>query len=99
VAEAVYVLCALTSAACCAALLRGYRRSGQRLLLWSGLCFAFLALNNALLFVDLVIYPERALYAAGLPLATWRAVVALAGLALLLCGLIWDSGQRGAARR
>ena len=52
-AELVYGLCALTSAGCAALLFQGYRRSGTRLLFWSSLCFAGLALNNALLFVDL----------------------------------------------
>ena len=54
-AETVYALCALTSLACAALLLRGYVRSRVRLLLWSGLCFAFLFLNNVLLFVDKVV--------------------------------------------
>jgi hypothetical protein len=84
-AEAVYLLCAATSVACAALLLRGYRRQRTRLLLWSSLCFAFLALNNALLFVDLIIVP----YAADLSM--WRGLTALIGVSLLLFGLIWES--------
>ena len=43
VAEAVYVLCFLTSTACAWLLGRSYARTGARLLLWSSICFAFLA--------------------------------------------------------
>jgi hypothetical protein len=48
----VYVLCALTSLACAVLVLRSYFRSRARLLLWTGLCFAGLCLNNVLLVVD-----------------------------------------------
>jgi len=84
-AEAVYLLCAATSTACAVLLLRAYRRQRTRLLLWSSLCFALLALNNALLFVDLIIIPE------GIDLAIWRSLMALTGIGLLLFGLIWES--------
>ena len=56
---AVYMLCAATSLACAVLLLRGYRRSGARFLLWSSLCFVGLALNNVILFVDKVVLPAR----------------------------------------
>lgn len=79
----VYVLCAATSLICAILLWRGYRQSGVRLLLWSSLCFIGLALNNALLFVDLEMLPERDLFVL-------RSVPALAGLVLLLYGLIWE---------
>ena len=80
----VYVLCALTAAACAVLLLRGYRRSRQRLLLWSGLCFVGLAVNNVLLVVDLRVVPET-------DLSFFRTLPALAGVALLLYGFIWDA--------
>lgn len=83
-ATIVYLLCALTSIACAVLLLRGYAASRVRLLLWGGLCFAGLALNNVLLFVDLGLAPE-------LDLSVWRSLPALAGLLLLVYGLIWDS--------
>jgi uncharacterized protein DUF5985 len=82
--EAVYILCMLTSLACAVLLLRSYGRSRMRLLLWSGLCFLALAINNLVLFLDLVIFP-------GLDLSLLRGLVALAGVATLLYGLIWDS--------
>jgi hypothetical protein len=83
-AEAIYILCAATSLACTVLLWRGYRRSHARFLLWSSLCFLCLAANNVLLFVDLVLLPDRDLSAA-------RSFSALAGLLLLLYGLIWDA--------
>lgn len=84
-AEAVYILCAALSGLCAALLLRGWARSRHRLLLWSGLCFVGLALNNAVLFIDLVIFPE------GPDLAVPRLAVAVVGLALLLYGLLWEA--------
>jgi hypothetical protein len=83
-AEAVYFLCAATSVLCAAMLFRGYREHGTMLLFWSSLCFAGLALNNILTFIDLVVVPSR-------DLSVWRSAVALAALGLLLYGLIWES--------
>ncbi|HYW09734.1 MAG TPA: DUF5985 family protein [Longimicrobium sp.] len=83
-ATLVYVLCALTSIACAVLLLRGYFATRARLLLWSGLCFAGLALNNILLVIDLRMVPT-------VDLSVWRSVPALAGVALLMYGLVWES--------
>jgi hypothetical protein len=83
-AEAVYVLCGLTSLLCALLLLRGYRQDRTRLLLWSGICFAGLALNNVLLFVDKVVLPD-------VNLELYRTGCALIALALLLYGMIWDA--------
>jgi hypothetical protein len=83
-ATVVYTLCALTSLACALLLLRAYRQSRARLLLWSGLCFVGLSLNNILLYVDKSIVPEQ-------DLSGWRSLPALIGVMLLLYGLIWDS--------
>jgi hypothetical protein len=82
-AEAVYLMCAATSIACAALLYRGYRRSRTRLLFWSGLCFAGLALNNVLLFVDVVVMPS-------VDLSTLRSTAALLAVALLLVGLVFE---------
>jgi len=82
--EAVYLLCALTSAACAVLLLRAYARRQTRLLLWCGLCFIGLALNNVLLFIDLVLVPD-------VDLSVVRLVPALAGVVIMLYGLIWDT--------
>lgn len=81
---AVYLLCAATALVCALLLLRGYTRSHARLLLWAGLCFLGLTLNNGLVFVDLVLVPQ-------LDLFTWRNVAALAAVGTLLYGLIWDA--------
>jgi hypothetical protein len=81
----IYSLCALTALGCAVLLLRGYRRSRYRLLLWSGLCFAGLTLNNLLLVIDkLALPPEQDLVVA-------RTTVALISMIILLYGLIWDS--------
>jgi Family of unknown function (DUF5985) len=45
-AATIYGLCALTALLCTFMLLQAYRRGGYRLLLWSGLCFAGLTVNN-----------------------------------------------------
>ena len=82
---AVYSLCALTSLACALLLLRGFRRTGARLLLWSGLCFTGLALNNLVLFVDLVVIPT------GPDLSLLRSATALFGVTVLVFGLVWDA--------
>jgi hypothetical protein len=83
-AELIYALCAATSTACALLLLNGYRRSRTKLLLWSGLCFVGLALNNCVLFVDLVVVPS-------LDLSLLRGGVALASMMVLLFGLVLDS--------
>jgi len=83
-ATAVYVLCAITSTACAILLLRAYRRTRVRLLLWSFLCFAMLAVNNVLLVVDLAVIRDT-------DLSIPRTATALTGLVLLLYGLIFDT--------
>jgi hypothetical protein len=80
---AVFVLCALTSLACAVLLLRGYARTRVRLLLWSGICFVGLFLNNVLLIVDVRVVPD-------VDLSVWRSLPALAGVALLVYGLVWE---------
>jgi hypothetical protein len=83
-ATLVYVLCALTSAACAVLLLRAYLRGRVRLLLWVGMCFVGLALNNALLLIDVRIAPD-------VDLSLWRSLPALAGLLVLIYGLVWET--------
>lgn len=80
-AEAVYLLCALTSAVCAVLLVRGYRRSRSRLLLWSSLCFVGLAANNAILVVDRLVVPD-------VDLSAWRLVPAVIGVGVLVYGLV-----------
>ena len=81
-ASAVFILSALISLACAALLLRSFARSRSGLLLWAGLCFTGLTLNNLLLFVDEV--------AGDVDLSGWRTAPALAGMLALVFGLIWE---------
>lgn len=81
---AVYILCFLTSAACAWLLGRSYRRSRTPLLLWSSICFIFLALNNLVLVLDLVVWPSPQI-----DLRLPRLILALAASCSLLFGFIW----------
>lgn len=80
----IYALCGVAAATCAFLLLHAYRRGGYRLLLWSGLCFVGLTLNNLTLVADKIIVPHMDL---SLP----RTSIALVAMLVLLCGLIWDA--------
>jgi hypothetical protein len=79
---AVFLLCALTSLACAFLLARAYARNKIPLLFWSTACFIGLALNNALLLVN--IYTET-------DLTLWRKLPAVVGIVLLVHGLVAES--------
>lgn len=83
-AAVVYLLCGVTSIICVILLVRAYRRSHQRLLFWSSLCFGGFALNNATLFYDKVVVPDS-------NFTVIRSVPALAGLACMIYGMVWES--------
>lgn len=83
-AQVIYVLCILTSLACAWLLLGSYRRTRHRLLFWSGMCFVVITLNNVLLLVDRVIFPQT------VDLMPYRLGSALLALVLLLYGLIYE---------
>ncbi len=80
----VYLLCACTSALCAILLLIKYFQSRQIFLFLSGLCFVGFAVNNVLLFIDLVVLPNT-------DLSILRTVPGLIGIAFLLWGFVWDS--------
>ena len=82
-AAIIYLLCALTAFACALLILRSYMRNRQRLLLWSGLCFCGLFVNNVLLVLDRIVFP-------GIDFSTWRLVASLVAMLPLLIGLIWE---------
>lgn len=82
--ELIYGLCGLTSVACAVLLTRANRRNPTPLLAWSSACFWLLALNNALLFVDLVLVPS-------VDLSILPHSAAFAALLALLVGFIWDT--------
>lgn len=81
-----YGLCTLAALFCAILLLRAYYRSRYKLLLWGGLCFLGLTLNNALLVMDKLIFPEPEIN-----LFTWRLVAALVAMLVLLYGIIFDA--------
>ena len=83
-ASAVYVLCAVTCLVVAVLLLRQYSRRRTRLLLWAGLCFVGLTINNVLLFLDFVIYPTA------VDLSIPRGATSALSVMILLHGLIWD---------
>lgn len=80
----VYVLCLLTSLVAMWLLLRGYRQSRSRLLLWSAAAFIAFAINNLMLFLDLVVLP------LSIDLRSGRALTALVGVGILLYAFIWE---------
>ena len=79
----VYILCTATAVSCGLLLLRGYRHSHARLLLWSGLFFLLLSVENALLLSDKILFPS-------IDLSLWRPPVGLVAVMVLLFGMIWE---------
>jgi hypothetical protein len=84
IAEAIYLLSAATSLLAAFLLMRQYRASRTPLLLWSFIAFLGLAVNNVLVYTDLVLVPET-------DLAVYRAMFAAAAMAALLYGLVWEA--------
>jgi hypothetical protein len=83
-APVVYLLCFVTSGICAWLLVRSYLRNRSALLLWSAVCFVLLALNNFFVVIDLVVLPSE------VDLMLLRHGFALAGIATLLYGFIWE---------
>ena len=83
-AGSIYVLCTGTALVCAYLLLTAYRRGRYRLLLWSGLGFAGLTLNNLVLALDKLVFTL-------VDLTVWRTTVALLSFVIILYGLIWDT--------
>lgn len=83
-AAAVYLMCALSSAVCALLLLRTYRASRARFLLFSTVSFTGLACANALLLIDLVLLP-------GADLFVYRQLVTLVSVLALVWGFVWDT--------
>ena len=82
-AIAIYTLCALTSLISSWLLSRAYWRTRSRLLLWSAISFAGLALNNLALWVDKLVLPQ-------IDLSVLRTLIALIAMLALLYGLVWE---------
>lgn len=80
----IYAMCAMTALVCAIMLLKGARRSGSRMLFWSGLCFAGLFVTNGLVVADaLKLVPHD-------NATSLRLFIALGAVALLLYGLIFE---------
>ena len=83
--SAVYLLCLVTSIICAMLLARSYVRTRMRLLLWSALCFTFLALNNLIVVIDILVLPTL------VDLSLLRLVASLVAVSVLLYGFVWES--------
>lgn len=83
-AASVYLLCLTTSVVCALLVARAWRRTGSRLLLWTALSFAFLALNNLLVVADMVVFQSVDLW-------LWRQLAAGLAIGVLLYGFIGET--------
>ncbi len=83
-AAVIYSLCAITSGFCAWLLVRAYSASRSKLLLWSAVCFAGLALENGALWIDKIVFPEDDLSAI-------RVSIGLFAMTVLLLGMIWEA--------
>lgn len=79
----VYTSCAITSVLCAWLLLRFYHETRYRLLLWSGLCFAGLAMSNLVLVIDKLMFTQ-------INFGPYRLLITLVALMLLMYGLIFE---------
>lgn len=84
IAEAIYLLCALTSVIVAALLYRRSRSRSSPLLFWSFVGFLGLALNNVLVYVDLGLLPS-------IDLVISRTIAGTLGMTAMLYGLIRSS--------
>ena len=85
----VYFLCFATSAACAGLLFRNYQKTRATLLLWSALCFLFLAGNNFVVILDLLLIPT-------MDFRLVRLLLSLAAVSVLLFGFIWGQSEEDA---
>jgi hypothetical protein len=83
-AAIIYGLCMVTALTCACMLLRAYLRGRYRLLLWSGLGFIGLTLNNLVLALDKLVFTF-------VDLTAWRTAIALISFIIILWGLVWDA--------
>ena len=79
-----YLLCFAVSATCAFMLLRGWKSSRVRLLLWSGIGFTGIAINNLLLVIG-----EN----AGYDWSSWRGTPTLVGLIVMIWGLVEERAR------
>ena len=79
----IYALCAITSLATAVSLLRYYVARRTPLLLWSCIAFLGLAVNNVMVFVDLVLFTR-------VDLSVLRTLSGMFGMLALVFGLVWE---------
>ena len=79
----VYTLCFATSTLCAYLLGRSFHRARSRLLFWSAVCFALLAVVNFIVVLDMLVYPDVDFR----PVRLWLSLI---GVSVLLFGFIWD---------
>ena len=79
----VYLLCLLTSGICAGLLARGYFRNRTPMLLWSAACFALLAINNLLVVLDILVFPN-------IDLSLPRNLCNLVAVGTLLYAFVWE---------
>jgi len=80
----VYLLCAATSLASGVLLLRAALSRGGGLLFWSSLCFFGMMLNNVLMYIDFIVFPNT-------DLSIYPNLVSLVSVMLLSAALVWYS--------
>lgn len=80
---AVYTLGFAACCLCAFLLVRAYLATRARLLFWSASCFLLLAVNTLLVILDIIVLPD-------VDFGLWRPAIALAAIAVLLFGFIWD---------
>jgi hypothetical protein len=83
----VYGLCLLASLSCAGLLFRAWAAGRTRLLLWTAVAFGFMALNNLLLVVDLVLLPTQ------VELWWYRQAALAAAIGVLIYAFIWEVDQ------
>jgi uncharacterized membrane protein len=81
---AIYLLCFATSTVCAFLLVRSYRTSRVRLLLWVAICFVLLAVNNLFVVFDVLFLPA-------IDLMPFRQMASFSAVAVLLFGFVWDA--------
>jgi hypothetical protein len=80
----VYILCFITCTVCATLLAGAWTRTRTRMLLWTAASLVFLALNNFLVVVDVLIFP-------GTDLMFLRSAAALVAGLTLVVGFIWEA--------
>ena len=82
--EAIFVLCAVTSAGCAALLLRAWLANRSRLVFGTLMCFVGLVTTNLLVMIDVIVLHDQRL--------EWRGIPAVLGLATLAYVMITAEG-------